>query len=185
MDFSPNTTADPGPVITVRGVRPGEGKTLWRLAATSETLETNTTYAYGLLARDFSETCLLAEADGDPVGYVAAYRPPTRSDVVFVWQIGVAKSARGRGLAKRLLHALVERPGCRGVRHLESTVTPSNAASDRLFRSFARERGAPVEVLSGFAAEELGDGDHEREDLYRVGPLPVVATTNERNDTKR
>ncbi|MCB9598692.1 MAG: diaminobutyrate acetyltransferase, partial [Sandaracinaceae bacterium] len=134
------------------------------------TLERNTAYAYVLLCDHFRATNVIAELEGEPVGFVAAYRPPTHHDTVFVWQVGVLDAARGLGVAGTLLDALVARPGCRGVRYLEATVTPSNEASRRLFESFARRRGADVAWSDGYPAT-LFAPDHEPEHLVRIGPF--------------
>jgi L-2,4-diaminobutyric acid acetyltransferase len=160
--------ADP---LKLRPPAQGDGAALWRLAVASEGLEANTCYAYLLLATHFADTCVLAEEHGRPVGYIAAYRPPSRPDTVFVWQIGVAPEARRRGLGKRMLRALLARPACRDVRWLESTVTPSNAASQRLFLALARDLGAACRRTAGFAAADFDGAKHEDEELFRIGPL--------------
>jgi L-2,4-diaminobutyric acid acetyltransferase len=105
------------------------------------------------------------------LGFVIAYRPPDRNDVIFVWQIGTAVQARRRGLARRLLHELVSLPACQEVEFLEATVSQSNRASRRLFESFAQDRGVPCRVAQGFTAEMFGNGVHEPEELFRIGPL--------------
>jgi L-2,4-diaminobutyric acid acetyltransferase len=137
-------------------------------------LEANSRYAYLLLCDHFGETGVVAERDDRLEGFVAGYLIPVRPDTVFVWQVGVAESARRTGLGKRLLRALVRRPACREVHHLEATVTPSNQASQRLFRSFARELGAPCREGPGYPASEFGDQAHEDEVLFRVGPFGEI-----------
>jgi len=151
---------------------PDAGK-IWQLVGKSGVLDENSRYCYLLLCRDFSETCVVACREDEIVGFVTAYRPPTRCDTVFVWQIGVAEQVRGQGVAKCLLHTLVSLPACREVRFLEATVTPSNVASRRLFESFAESLGLPCLMEQEFTPELFGDGGHEEEDLFRIGPFPV------------
>lgn len=163
--------------IRYRAPAPEEGKLLHRLVDEGGTLELNTTYKYVLFADHFAGTTTVAEHDGQVVGFVSAYRPPSHPDTVFVWQIGVHPRMRGRGVARGLLEAMVRRPGCRGVRYLEATVTPSNLASRRLFQSFARHQGAPHEWSDGYPGELFGTpGEHEPENLIRVGPFTAGAT---------
>ncbi len=157
--------------LSYRPVSLADGAAIWRLVQASEALELNTCYAYLLMCRDFADTCLVAEEDGAVLGFVVAYRPPARRETVFVWQIGVAIEARGRGVARGLLMQLIASEGCRGVRFLESTVTPSNIPSQKLFRSVARAWGVPCEVGPGLAARWFQDPSHEPEDRFRIGPL--------------
>ena len=168
--------------IRFRGAAPDDGLALHRLVDDGGVLELNTTYSYVLMCDHFAGTTVIAEHGtglngiaenrGAPVGFVTAYRPPSRPEAVFVWQIGVHPSMRGRGVARGLLDFLVKRPACRGVRFLEATVTPSNVPSRRLFTSFARHRGASFEWSDGYPGEIFSAADdHEPEHLIRIGPL--------------
>jgi L-2,4-diaminobutyric acid acetyltransferase len=163
----PSTLAEP----RLRAPKREDAASVHRLVLESEALEANTRYAYLLLATHFADTAVVAEQAGEVVGFVAAYRPPIRPESVFVWQVGVASSARGRGLARRMLEALLRRPACGDVKYLEATVGTSNAASRRLFTSVARTLDVPCHVGPGFEAGDFGDEAHEAEDLFRIGPL--------------
>jgi L-2,4-diaminobutyric acid acetyltransferase len=156
--------------VRYRVSRTGDAPRVHRLVKEGDGLELNTCYAYLLLCDHFSETTLVAERDGELVGFVAAYRPPARPDTVFVWQIGIAPSARGRGIASALLDALVAAPGCGGVSHLEATVTPDNEPSRRLFESFAKRRDVGFVWSRGYP-EDLFVGNHAPEQLIRIGPF--------------
>lgn len=160
-----------------------DGTAMLELVQASGTLEANSAYSYVMLADRFPETCVVAEREGESVGFVSAFISPEREDTVFVWQIGVAQSERGRGLARRMLQELLRRPACQGVRFLEATVTPSNKASAALFRSLARELGAQCRRERGFEEDCFPEeGDHEPERLFRIGPFTptqVAAMTSE------
>jgi L-2,4-diaminobutyric acid acetyltransferase len=72
-----------------------------------------------------------------------------------------------------MLDALLESEGCRGVRRLDTTVTPSNEASLALFRGLARRWGAEVEDSLFLRSEDFPrEGQHEPERLLSIGPLP-------------
>lgn len=158
--------------VRTRAPRPADGVAVHRLVREGGGLEPNTGYAYVLLCDHFASTTTLAvdAEDGALLGFVGAYLVPERPDTAFVWQVGVARRARGRGVASRLLDALLARDACRGVRFLEATVAPSNAASRRLFESFAERHRAPFAWSDGYAPS-LFEGSHEREQLIRIGPL--------------
>ncbi len=62
-------------------------------------------------------------------------------------------------------------PGVRGARWLETTISPDNAASQALFRGYARDLGVSCEVSEYFRAEHFPGATHQPEALYRIGPL--------------
>lgn len=145
---------------------------MWALVDRNQVLDSNSPYCYMLLASHFSDTCIVAERDDDVIGMVTGYRRPDRPETAFLWQIGLRKAARGQGLGLDLARAFVAQDAFAGVRFLETTVTPTNAASDGLFKALARELGAPMDIRPHFPAELFpDDGDHEAELLYRIGPF--------------
>lgn len=150
-----------------------DGAELWRIARDSQKLDLNSSYAYLLWCRDFADTSVVAKVDGRAVGFVIAYRRPSAPDTALVWQVAVDADQRGRGLAGALLDELFQRLTRRGVRYLETTITPDNLASIKLFTSFAQRWQAPLERSDLFARTDFpNEGElHEQEDLYRIGPL--------------
>jgi len=153
-----------------------DGAELWRIARDSAKLDLNSPYAYMLWCRDFAETSVVAREDGRAVGFVIAYRRPDAPDSALVWQVAVDASQRGKGLAGALLDALYTRLTGDGVRYLETTITPDNEASIRLFTSFAKRWNAAVETSVLFGGEDFPEAGHLPEELYRIGPL--TAPTN-------
>lgn len=150
-----------------------DGAEMWRIARDSEVLDLNSSYSYLLWCRDFSRTSVVARsADGRPVGFVTGYVRPERPRTLVVWQVAVDRSHRGHGLAARMLDELATRGAAEGVRQVETTITPGNDPSHRLFTSFGERHGAEVkrEELFGQALFPEGEG-HEPEVLYRIGPL--------------
>lgn len=150
-----------------------DGAALWRLAKDSKTLDLNSSYSYLLWCRDFSDTSVVARgADGEPVGFVTGYLRPERPHTLLVWQVAVDAGHRGLGIAASLLDSLAARLIAeRGITELETTITPGNTASERLFTSFAERHGARVSREVLFPAELFPGGPHDPEVLYRIGPL--------------
>ncbi|MFD9435054.1 diaminobutyrate acetyltransferase [Streptomyces sp. NPDC060002] len=150
-----------------------DGAALWRLAKDSGTLDLNSSYSYLLWCRDFAATSAVARAEGgEPVGFVTGYVRPEDPHTLLVWQVAVDAAHRGRGLAAALLDGLTTRVAAeRPLTAVETTITPGNTASERLFTSYAERHGATVtrEVL--FDAGLFPDGPHDPEVLYRIGPL--------------
>lgn len=163
--------------LKIRSPRPDDGAPVWRLAHATPELDLNSPYAYLLLCRHHAETSVVAQRDDAPelAGFVLGYRPPGAPDALFVWQVAVADSERGQGLAGAMLGGLVERNP--GIDWLETTVTPTNQASDRLFRSFAARRDAEVTTSLFASADDFPPeaGAHEDEIRYRIGPLAATS----------
>lgn len=154
----------------LRPARLDDGAGIWNLVKSGGVLDLNSSYAYLMLCDRFAETTVVAAGDGEILGFVGAFCPPAQSDVVFVWQIGVSPKMRGQGLGVTLLNELVEQEACEDVSFLETTITPSNEASKRLFQKFARQQQADMNVSVGYSAKHFPDG-HEAEHLFRIGPL--------------
>jgi L-2,4-diaminobutyric acid acetyltransferase len=165
------TTSEQPPRAAIRAPRTEDGAGIWKLVRDSGVLDLNSAYLYLLLCKDFADTCRVAETEGRLVGFVTAYRPPGRPEVLFVWQIGVAVSQRGQGLGGRLLRALAGADACRGVSALETTISPSNAPSRGLFESLARRLDARISEEPCFEEEIFPEEGHEAEPLLRIGPF--------------
>lgn len=167
--------------ITFRNARLEDGAGIWRVVRDSGVLDLNSAYMYLLLAKDFGDTCVVAEHAGKITGFVTGYRPPKRPDSIFLWQVGVDASMRGQGLGKRLLAAFLQSPGAQGATLLETTISPSNEASKALFGAIARDLGAEIRVTEGFTESHFPEGGHEAEQLYLIGPY-TAARANQLKD---
>jgi len=162
--------------VGVRAPSHNEGALLWKIADEVENLDLNSPYAYMETCRNFQNTCAIAEIYGKPAGFVMAHRIPSRMDVLFIWQVAVLPETQGLGIAKRMFNAILEREDNAGVRTVEATVTPSNKASADLFKSFANERKASLNIHPGFAVDDFPDGyAHEPEDLFVISPIASIA----------
>ncbi len=148
-----------------------DGAAMWRIARDSRVLDLNSSYSYLLWCRDFSRTSVVArDGGGSPVGFVTGYVRPERPRTLVVWQVAVDQDCRGRGLAAAMLDGLTERTAALGVDSLETTITPGNEASNRLFTSYGERHGATVEREVLFDGVQFPDG-HDSEVLYRIGPI--------------
>lgn len=148
-----------------------DGTALWRIARDSRTLDLNSPYSYLLWCRDFARTSVVARAsNGEAVGFVTGYVRPDSPRTLVVWQVAVDAAHRGRGLAAAMLDDLAQRAATEGVREIETTITPDNEASHRLFTSFGARHGARTEREVLFHGALFPDG-HQPEVLYRIGPI--------------
>ncbi|KOF54548.1 L-2,4-diaminobutyric acid acetyltransferase [Achromobacter sp. DMS1] len=154
-----------------------DGAAIHQLISECPPLDLNSLYAYLLLAEHFRDTCVVAESMGGRIdGFISAYVPPGRPDVLFVWQVAVHARARGQRLARAMLRALLQRESLRHVRHLETTVGPDNMASRRSFTGLAAELGAHVSEQPFFDRQMFGGADHDDEMLLKIGPFALPAS---------
>ncbi|MFJ9339129.1 diaminobutyrate acetyltransferase [Streptomyces sp. NPDC101733] len=170
-------TPAPTTAPRIRVDRPtlADGPELWRLAREAETLDVNSPYSYLLWCRDFAATSAVArDAAGRPVGFVTGYLRPDAPATLLIWQIAVDASVRGQGVAGILLDQLTARVAAEHrIDGLETTISPGNTASERLFASYAERHGARVTRKVLFDEEHFpgGAGHHEAEVLHRIAPL--------------
>ena len=157
--------------ITIRQAESTDGGKMQLLAKQCPPLDINSKYSYLLMSTHFSQTCTVAVTGEEILGFQTGYFEPDQPDVLFIWQIAVGDAGRGQGLAKRMVRDLLARFPRGRVSFLEQTVTKSNEPSRALFRSIARELGAPLEETLLFGPEHFGASDHEPEYLLRIGPI--------------
>jgi L-2,4-diaminobutyric acid acetyltransferase len=157
--------------VILRTPRKEDGAAIYQLVKSSPPLDLNSCYAYLLQAQHFSESCIVAEHNGAIVAYVSAYIPPQQPDTLFVWQVVTASAYRGTGMAATLISGLLARPACQAVRYIDTTVSPSNIASARVFRKLGERLGCRINTSILFAASDFSGAGHEDEVLFRIGPF--------------
>jgi len=148
---------------------------LYRLVSECRPLDLNSKYAYFLIASHFSETSVIA-FDGDiPAAMTSAYIKPEEKDTLFIWQIAVLQKYRGKKLALKMLNEILSRPALRNIQYIETTVTETNAASEKVFLNLAEKLKCPVGktefINSKDFTDEKDSSFHETEFLYKIGPL--------------
>ncbi len=167
--------------VELRAPSISDGPSVTSLVADCPPLDPNSAYCNLLQCAHFAATCVVAQRGGRLVGWLSAYRPPSDPAAVFVWQVAVAAEARGEGLGRRLLEALLARPACAGIVRLQTTITPGNEASWALFRRLAGGLGAPMASRAWLVEVTHLPPGHETEHLVTIGPftpLPSAAGTS-------
>ncbi|MCE9650977.1 MAG: diaminobutyrate acetyltransferase [Parvibaculum sp.] len=163
--------ADEAAALNFRAPRPEDGPAVSALIRECPPLDVNSAYCNLLQCLHFADTCVVAERNGKMVGWISAYRPPAEPERIFVWQVAVHEHARGLGLGRRMLDALLDRPASRGATTLITTITEANDASWALFGSFARRHGADIHRRPLFDRDVHFAGAHDTELLVSIGPL--------------
>lgn len=162
---------DPSNPFTFRKPTVEDGRAIWQLIKDTEVLDLNSSYSYLLWADQFSETSIVVDKGTEIVGFISGFIQPKAQDTLFIWQVAVDESARGKRLASRMIEKILESTACRQVRYVEATVTPSNIPSTKLFKGLARNLETECIVTSGYTADLFPGGGHEAEELFRIGPF--------------
>lgn len=144
-----------------------DGAAIWDLIRSCEPLDENSMYANLIQADHFRDTCVVAEMNGDIVGWISGHMIPSE-DALFVWQVAVSPKARGLGLGKSMLLSLMERDEVKKAAQLKTTITKDNDASWGLFRSFARHIGGDLADEPYFEQDTHFDGAHDTEHMVTI-----------------
>ncbi|MFZ7092918.1 diaminobutyrate acetyltransferase [Primorskyibacter sp. 2E233] len=163
----------PKGTVTFRKPVREDGAAIWQLISDCKPLDENSMYCNLLQADHFRDTCVVAEMDGEIVGWVSGYLLPHDEDTLFVWQVAVSEAARGKGVGGRMLNALLDRKECRGVRRMQTTITRDNDASWALFTKLADKQDALLDDQAHFTRDTHFVGQHDTEHMVTI-TLPAA-----------
>jgi L-2,4-diaminobutyric acid acetyltransferase len=165
-DFLPASQA-----ISLRVPTLEDGMSVFRLIHRCPPLDTNSSYCNLLQCGHFSATSVAASSADELVGFISGYIVPERQDTLFIWQVAVDESARGCGLASKMLLHILNRPSCHGIRYLETTITQDNQPSWGLFTRLAKRLDVELRSSPWLDKQVHFDGQHDSESLVRIGPF--------------
>lgn len=125
-----------------------------------------------LFCSHFKKTSVVAVENNNICAFVSAYRPPIQKDALFVWQVAVDSSMRGKGIAPQIIINILDREYNKDIKFIQATVTPSNKPSERLFKKLSEIYNTKYEKSIFFKNEYFGsDEKHEDEYLFDIGPI--------------
>ena len=149
-----------------------DGADIWNLIRECKPLDENSMYCNLIQAEHFRDTCVVAELDGEIVGWISGHMIPGE-DAFFVWQVAVSAKARGLGLGRKMLLHLVAREECIDATRLKTTITEDNDASWALFRSFAKAVGGRLTDRAHYKRDDHFGGQHDTEHMVTI-TLPHI-----------
>jgi L-2,4-diaminobutyric acid acetyltransferase len=152
-----------------------DGSEISKLIKACPPLDTNSNYCNLLQCHHFSATSVVARSriGNDVVGFVSGYSLPSQTNTLFIWQVAVHETARGKGLAKRMIQDIIERNSDTTYTWLETTITDDNKASWALFQNLAKKMNGVLERTIMFDKETHFDNKHDTEYLVKIGPLSL------------
>jgi L-2,4-diaminobutyric acid acetyltransferase len=144
-----------------------DGAQIWDLIRECKPLDENSVYCNLLQCDHFRDTCVVAELDGDIVGWISGYLVPNE-DALFVWQVAVSEKARGMGLGGLMLDEIFGREECDDANILKTTITEDNEASWALFKKFAKRHGGELEDEAHYTKDDHFEGRHDTEHMVTI-----------------
>lgn len=144
-----------------------DGAEIWALVKACKPLDENSMYANLIQAEHFRDTSIIAELDGQIVGWISGHFIPGQK-ALFIWQVAVSPKARGLGLAKTMLRDLLAREACQTANRLKTTITKDNVASWSLFRGLARDIGGTLSDTPHFQRDLHFAGAHDTEHMVTI-----------------
>lgn len=157
--------------VTLRKPTDIDGLSVHQLITQTPELDSNSCYCNLLQCSHFAETSILAEREGEVLGFISGYLKPSHPETLFIWQVAVGSNARGMGLGSQMLQQLLGRKELAAVTHLETTITEDNAASWALFTRLAKHFNASLERSPMFHRVTHFNDEHDTELLVRIGSL--------------
>ena len=152
---APNEKDQSQRLITMRKPNPEDGSVVNNLVENCKPLDTNSMYCNNLQCSHFRDTAVLAEEQGETIGFISGYLLPEQPDTLFVWQVAVSPKARGLGL---------------------DVIHEGNADSFGFLQSIVIDRGGDPEKASQVAAllgipnwiQQISD------DTYRLEQVQII-----------
>lgn len=139
--------------LVVRPVQKTDNALLRHLAKQCPTLDLHTPYTYWVNTYYFNKSSFILEDDGKPIGYIMALNTP---DAVFVWQIGIIKEYRGKGLSYKLVSAVMEY--AKNInKPIEVTIASTNIGSFNAFKSAAIKHNLQMIKSDTIDVKDLDD----------------------------
>jgi len=148
-----------------------DGSEVWKLIKETGVLDLNSSYSYLMWCSYFNDTSIIIESNEKVVGFVSGFVKPSSPNRLFIWQVAVAESERGKGFASKMLHHLLKRNSCEGIEYIETTISPSNIASQKLFQGLARDLKTDIKVSECFSTNDFPEKGHEDELMHQIGPF--------------
>ena len=110
----------------------------------------------------FGDTSLVAERDGELVGFLVGFVSSARSGEAYIHLVGVAPSARGSGVGRELYERFFAMASDRGCDTVRAITAPSNRGSIAFHRSMGFELERSDRTVDGVpvhAEHDVEGGD--------------------------
>jgi L-2,4-diaminobutyric acid acetyltransferase len=100
-------------------------------------LDLHSSFTYWVTLEYWGEMCFVAMDCEQIIGYVSAIGSGHDDTTFYLWQIGVSGGFRSRGIAQRLIGAVVQAARTHGYHQMQVSIALDNDLSLRAFQRFA------------------------------------------------
>lgn len=149
-------------MIEYRNIQPEDAVLLRHLAESCPPLDVHTHYTYWVVANYFGMCGFIAEDNGMPIGYIMAVET---KNCVFVWQIGIIESYRGKDISRDLIKRVHEVAKTKEL-PLEVSIADENIPSRSAFSNYCKHNKCQMERIG--MVELSDDSFDEKEVFYKI-----------------
>lgn len=152
--------------MKVREVKPDEFPKVIELVRKCKPLEVYPSHLYKIMFRYFRDFCIIAEDEGQAIGFVMGFSAQNPDKTCFLWQIGVDPEIQSKGVGEKVARYFEEKVKNLGYSRIELTVDIDNIPPQRLFEKLSYENaskkeGPTVSKNGKIAAKDFyGPGRH-------------------------
>ena len=135
-------------MIVIRNLKEDDIEKVVKFVKNCKPLTEHTYYTYWVLSKYFSDLCFLCEDKYQEIlGLITGILPVNKKNKAFIWQIGVRKDYRRKGIALSLIDRFVNKCNSLNIYTIDFTIEPDNLASYNLFNKYAKDKGILMEKV--------------------------------------
>lgn len=145
------------------------GSAVAKLIRCCPPLDLNSTYHYLIQSHYFNQTCSVAFQGEKVIAFVSGFINPANKNCLFIWQVAIDESFRGKGLGIELIEFLLDQN--KDVNTIETSITKNNIASRRMFQKIVKKYEATMYEEILFDKHEDFSNEHESEILVTISQI--------------
>lgn len=122
-----------------------------------------------LVANRFStETSVVAELDGELVGWALAYVLPFDPETLFIWTVEVSEAVEDTGLSSLMLGHLMRQDACLNVTRVQTCIPSDEEDNWALFRRFANWQRSKMNIEPFVTQALFPQTRHKNQNLVTI-----------------
>lgn len=157
-----------GELMIIRKCTVEDVDSLRRFVDRCKPLELHTPFTYWTLFNYFSNICFLMIEKDELIGFISGIKGSLDKEVVYLWQIGVSKSHRGKNYASVLIDNFIKAVIELDCNKIQVSISPDNEASYNTFLKYAKEHSYNFAKIGEVKYNDQLSDKKEYEILYQI-----------------